>query len=752
MSYDKGDYSHYAADADRPPSIPTRESIDAARSFLDACCGPLDTRGAAYLASRGLDPKKLPPGDVVLAFNHRGGHDLPIGGGIAFVGSIAEETVVDGKTVKVASPAFVQVLYLTDDGSAVTETHPKSKRQQKRRRNIGVQTGAPAFMQGGGSATKVLLCEGAEDALTAWQVTGHHTLASFGTSGMAYAPEFPTAFERVILSDNDAPGAAAAEKCAINYARRDGVAARIATPADPAKDVNDLYRVGGAAAVATLVNGAVAYAGFIEPKEAPAPLTRKLIDADPYPIEALGALIGGAVSAAVDIHQCPVALAAGSALAVASLVVQGRIDVVHPRTGDAIPTSLFLVEFGSSGERKSAVDARLSQSLKQHEARLRAKYKEELEAYARNKRLHELQVKNIEKDLKTNGAEAVEASLKLLGPEPEPPLEPTLTCDAPTPQGYLVACRRTSPSQGIFNSEGGSFLGGTGFSAEKVAESVAIFNKCWDGAPLSRTLVSDHATLHGRRTALHLMLQPILLPVLFANSVVVQSGFSARLLVSFPASTIGTRLEVGRIPHPANEKKLQAFDAAATAILETPMPLKPDTRELDPRPVPLSKEATERWEIFCDGVEAELKPEGALGRVVGFGAKLAEHVLRISGVIAGLENPNLIEISLDVLERAIELGDFYATEMARLQEMGTTAPELDDAALLLKWLHGEWKEPLIGLVAIYQLGPSKLRSKAHAERAVKTLVDHAWLIPFNGKDPVVRGAPVTKAWHVRRPA
>jgi hypothetical protein len=739
-SYDKGDFSQYESEADKPPAMPTDESIKAAQAFYDQCCAPLDERGEIYLKSRGIDPARLPDG-VVLSFTHTGGHDAPIGAGLAFVGTYANDV------------GFLQVLYLNDDGTPVIETLPKTKRQQKRRRNIGVQTGAPAVMPGGGG--RVLLCEGVEDALIARQATGFNALACFGTSGLAYAPQLGGNLEIVILADNDAPGAHAAEKAAIRYAQRDSRTVRMATPKDPHKDVNDLFKAEGAAAVMALVNGAAPYAGFIEPREEPLPLGREPTPADPYPVDALGPLIGGAVLATVDLHQCPVAIAAGSALGVSALAVQGHIDISHPITGEVVVTSLALVEAGVSSERKSSADKRLSVAIKEHEASLRLKHKKEMAAYNRQKRLYEIQVKNIEKEV-SRGKIAVDVAddlIEKLGAEPEAPFDPSLTCNAPTPQGLIKKFMRSGPSQGVMSDEAGSFIGSTAFSVEKKAESCAYFNQMIDGAPLRRTLASDEADLHGRRTSFHLMIQPIYISSLFSDHTLVSSGFTARLLASYPTSTIGTRMEVGRKHKANNGKALDAFNGAIKAALDRPMPLRPETNnELNPRLVFLSKPACKRFIEYHDGIERELGPEGALGQITGFGGKLGERVLRLAGVMAGLENLDVEEISLEVLERAIKLANYYANEMVRLHEMGTAAPVLEDAKVLLEWLHAKWSEKLVGLKAIYQYGPSKLRDKAHAEKAVGVLVDHGWLVPYNGKDAVVNGSPVQKAWHIRRGA
>lgn len=84
--------------------------------------------------------------------------------------------------------------------------------------------------------------------------------------------------------------------------------------------------------------------------ESPQPLMREIPPGAPFPMEALGPL-RQAVEAVADISQAPIAIAAQSALSVASLAVQGFADV-ETLGGDA-PCSLFCLTIAESGERKS---------------------------------------------------------------------------------------------------------------------------------------------------------------------------------------------------------------------------------------------------------------------------------------------------------------------------------------------------------------------------------------------------------------
>ena len=89
--------------------------------------------------------------------------------------------------------------------------------------------------------------------------------------------------------------------------------------------------------------------------EPPRPLQRPLEPADPFPMEALGSVLGGAALAIIDQVQCPEAIAGQSVLAVATLAVQGHANIELPQ-GSTAPLSSFFLTVASSGERKSTAD------------------------------------------------------------------------------------------------------------------------------------------------------------------------------------------------------------------------------------------------------------------------------------------------------------------------------------------------------------------------------------------------------------
>lgn len=90
-------------------------------------------------------------------------------------------------------------------------------------------------------------------------------------------------------------------------------------------------------------------------KPTPLPLGPPSREARPYPVAALGAVLGGATESIAEKCQCAPALAAQATLAVGSLAAQRLADVSMP-FGQTRPLSLFLFTVAASGERKSTAD------------------------------------------------------------------------------------------------------------------------------------------------------------------------------------------------------------------------------------------------------------------------------------------------------------------------------------------------------------------------------------------------------------
>jgi hypothetical protein len=478
----------------------------------------------------------------------------------------------------------------------------------------------------------------------------------------------------------------------------------------------------------------------------PRPLRRATPPAEAYPIYALGDVLGGAVKAIVDKVQCADAVAASSILAMGSLAAQQHADVVIPATGMARPLSMFLISVAATGDRKSAADYEAGWPGREREKRLREQYEIDAKDYRHAKRAYDAALAKAEKT--TGGRNAIEAALHNIGDEPVPPRLPILTTDEPTIEGLTKLFEKGQPSLGLFSDEGGAFLGGHALASENRLRTLASLSSIWDGSPIRRIRAGDGATiLPGRRLAMHLMLQPAASAGLLSDPVAADQGLLSRVLVCAPASTAGTRFQ--KTLAPTTDPALRVYRDRLRLLLEKqPMLIDGTTNALDPRRLPFSVSAATAWGRLCDEIERKLAPGGVYEPVRGFANKLAEHIARIAGVLALIDDPDAREIPFDALGRAAALGDFYASEAIRLFEAGYVSPEIAQAERLLSWLESSWPEQLVALPPIYQLGPNSIREAKVARSAVAVLEEHGYLTKAIGENHTVNGKRVREAWRI----
>lgn len=483
--------------------------------------------------------------------------------------------------------------------------------------------------------------------------------------------------------------------------------------------------------------------------EPPRPLTRELPPADPFPIDALGGVLGAAAGAIHDRVQAPLAICGQSVLGAASLALQGHADVVLPIGGDqSRPISNFLVTIGESGERKSECDKQALWPIRTREKALREQHDFDAPSYLNDKaawdRARECTLKGGKGD-----KGKIRQELGAIGPAPSAPLTPMLTVEEPTVEGLHKLFGCGWPSLGIFSAEGGRFVGGHGMADDAKLRTASSLSTLWDGEPIKRVRAGDATvTMPGRRLALHLMVQPEVANILLSDALLTGQGLLSRLLVSAPQSTVGTRFQ--RAEQAGTDHAIKRYGARLLSVLEMPLPLAVGkTNELEPRPLPLSNPARNDWHAFADHIERAIGSTGELETVRGLANKLPEHAARLAAVLALTHDIDAGDISAEAMGAGIRLAEHYAAEALRLFGASRISADLRLAQRLLEWLP-KWPESYISLVDVYQRGPVvAIRDKATAQKMVEILEGHGWLKRVAG-GAVIGGQRRREAWQIVR--
>jgi hypothetical protein len=133
-------------------------------------------------------------------------------------------------------PLGVHRTFLAADGSGKAEISPQKMMLGPCRAGV---------VRLGKAEDSVMMGEGIETCLAAMQATGRPAWAALSTSGMAKVDLPDELVDIIILADGDAPGEAAAVRCAQRL-QKSGRRIRIARP-PTGMDFNDLLRTGSVA-------------------------------------------------------------------------------------------------------------------------------------------------------------------------------------------------------------------------------------------------------------------------------------------------------------------------------------------------------------------------------------------------------------------------------------------------------------------------------------------------------------------------
>lgn len=462
--------------------------------------------------------------------------------------------------------------------------------------------------------------------------------------------------------------------------------------------------------------------------EPPQPLiTDQLEPQTPYPVATMGRILAPAVIAIVKGVKVPQCLAAQSVLGAAAMVAQGHADVLID--GRTIPLSLFCTTVSESGDRKSGADRPALHAHREWQKVMVKTYREEMKGYRDTKAAYDKAREAILKQAKEDNQAQIAAKLGQLQ-EPEAPPSPTIIVADPTLEGLQKAFLNGQSSMGLFNDDAGDIFGGHAMKAENQLKTVAGLSKFWDGAPINRTRAAEgeSATRYGCRLSGHLMMQPVVAKEVFTNPIMQGQGFLARFLVAWPESLAGTRLyesiDLSKDPH------IGRYWQRMTELLkETPKPEKgedaPQRKNLT-----LDPEAKALWIAEHNRIELQLGRLGELGDIKATGAKAAEQVLRISGVLAVVGGLSCIDAP--TMSSAIELGQWYLGEALRLCYPAQQDPDLVKAQKLIDWLHSKgWTE--FDRNKLGKSGPSFARSSKQRDKLLATLHKARHLMSEDGK-------------------
>jgi hypothetical protein len=480
-------------------------------------------------------------------------------------------------------------------------------------------------------------------------------------------------------------------------------------------------------------------------RPAPLPLVSELRPASPFPLEALGSVLGPAAIAIADCVQCPDAVAGQSVLAAASLAVQDIADVLID--GRSFPLSLFCLTVAESGDRKSGADQLALSEHQQWQKAQRQQYTAQVDDYEVEMTAYHLERDQITKS-KSESIAHIADELRDLGAAPAAPVSPTLLMREPTLEAIQKSFLQGLPSQGLFSDEGGQFFGGHAMSRDNQLKTITGLSSLWGGDPIIRSRAGEGESfvLDNPRLSVHLMVQPIVAEKVLSDPLMSGQGFLARLLIAWPVSLAGTRFYNHK--DPSTHPDLVRYNAVMQALLERPKRMDENGDLLLDAIVP-TEEAKGFWVDAYNTIEQSLAEPGELREIKATACKAAEQMARMAALITLISDPNATSIPLAAMKHAGELIEYYLQEALRLNQVAETDSSAIRAKVLLDWLQSTgWK--CVTMTQLSRQAPrgTKARGNVKAMRhLVSILVAHDCLYPLP-TGLVIDGRAVREAWEI----
>lgn len=410
-----------------------------------------------------------------------------------------------------------------------------------------------------------------------------------------------------------------------------------------------------------------------------------------YPVSALGRVLGRAADQHHVNTQIGIELIAPMALGAAAIAVQDLFDVQRPNSPPS-PTSLYICVVAGSGEGKDFGLAPFIRPIQKFQAALEQEHqasRDEFEAKLQAWKVKGAVVRSrlaaaIQEDKATASLQNELAEHQARKPKPE--LSPVLLYEDATPAAIAYQLCNRWPSGALVHMEAGGFF---------QAARVEFWNARWSGQPIiTDTISRGHAESPEPRLSKILGIQPDFLAKIVqrrGSEVFHGSGYSARLLLAAPASTIGTRF--------INEvaKSTECLDDCSDRITEL-LHISAQNRKSggsERERLSFTPSAQKALVDHYNRMQALAAPGNIYCRIVGYAAKATEQVARVSAILHVMDDLGA-QITDECVERAILLVQWHTDQFLMLfgQDIAATGAARDAAELEQVLVHahrcGHW--------------------------------------------------------------
>ena len=334
-------------------------------------------------------------------------------------------------------------------------------------------------------------------------------------------------------------------------------------------------------------------------------------------------------------------------------------------------------------------------------------------------------IKRKRRDLQETAEE--EAALQeLAGLVPSPVKVPRLLFTDATPEALSHALATGWPSAAVLSAEAGAIFGAHVMGFEAILRNLALVNVLWDGGgiDIDRRSKSSYR-LRDRRLTFGVMVQPETLRTFIerAGALPRGSGFLARFLIAWPASTQGHR---PYRPAPVAMPAVERFNIRIRALLDSPLTTDA-LGGLTPTVLDLSPPAHAAWVQAYDAIERELASGGSYAPIRDVAAKAAENIARLAALFHMLGHGATGTIDHTCVDSATQIVRWHLQEAHRLLGDLDAPPVMAAAIRFDAWLRDEAMRTGDGRIPtkrVYRYGPSCVRDTKDMKDAIALLAEH----------------------------
>lgn len=302
----------------------------------------------------------------------------------------------------------------------------------------------------------------------------------------------------------------------------------------------------------------------------------------------------------------------------------------------------------------------------------------------------------------------------------------------PTVDGTIIGLIRRCPAQLLLAPEGATLLGSHAMNSNNLPRFAGTLTAVYSGEPISRVRAKEYEYAEDRRLSAVIAVQEIIATSFLSNDLVMQQGLANRFIYDKPASKMGSRT-LSRTDLQQNED-YQSLAEHLGRLAAHPWTIDDDTEGVSTRTICLSDDAFELWEVFYNYIESQLGKGGQLVNHAGYASRFSEQILRFAANLAVLDDPDVTEISGEVMERAMELAEYYLPTALHLFSAAPASAEEQRANALLQWMRNKMAEydlPAIPTRLIYRYGPHPTRTCKAAHEALSLLVARGDIVPYD---------------------